>query len=173
MNPAPTPPQVPGGLKALAYLSTASHILEPQQLDHLLLESRRFNQKLGITGVLLYCQGNFFQYLEGEETPLQTVFRRVLASSLHRDLYMLLPASDIHQRHFAQWHMGYSEPPPSLLAQLSQALWVKQAQALPHQPDPAAPGMVLLKSFWIRNQRLGSSAMGMNNGDDAPSETAS
>jgi hypothetical protein len=50
-------------MHAIAYVSAASWNLLEEQLERIVSESRRLNALNGITGVLLYCDGNFMQYL--------------------------------------------------------------------------------------------------------------
>jgi hypothetical protein len=51
----------------IAYVSSASWNLLPEQVERIVAESRRYNALTGVTGVLLHCDGNFMQYIEGEE----------------------------------------------------------------------------------------------------------
>ena len=50
----------------LIYLSSATEMFTKEKLLALLEQSRPNNARLGITGILLYSNGNFMQTLEGE-----------------------------------------------------------------------------------------------------------
>jgi len=56
-------------LKALVYVSSATELLSDQALDELLQGARSTNERIGVTGVLLHCEGNFMQYVEGPRSP--------------------------------------------------------------------------------------------------------
>jgi hypothetical protein len=50
---------------ALVYVSSATKPFSPDELSELLAQARVDNAALGITGMLLYSNGNFMQVLEG------------------------------------------------------------------------------------------------------------
>ena len=70
-------------MHAIAYVSAASWSLLDEQLERIVSESRRLNALNGVTGVLLYCDGNFMQYVEGEERAVVETFARVRKSEYH------------------------------------------------------------------------------------------
>ena len=51
---------------ALVYVSAARKLFDEAELSALLTQCRANNARLGVTGVLLYADGNFMQALEGE-----------------------------------------------------------------------------------------------------------
>lgn len=51
----------------LVYRSAATRSVGPKELDALLWATRRISARRGITGMLLYFEGSFFQVLEGEQ----------------------------------------------------------------------------------------------------------
>ena len=50
----------------MAYVSTASKLFDPAELRDMLKESNLRNKEAGITGMLLYKDGQFMQVLEGK-----------------------------------------------------------------------------------------------------------
>ncbi len=126
-------------LHAIAYVSSASWNLLPAQVDRIVAESRRLNALNGITGVLLYCDGNFMQYFEGGEAAVRETFARIRASASHYQINELMN-QPIARREFAGWTMGFSEPSPDEFVGLASARWARAA--------PAGPGATLLGSFW-------------------------
>ena len=48
-------------MHAIAYVSAASWNLLDEQVERIVSESRRLNALNRITGVLLYCDGNFMR----------------------------------------------------------------------------------------------------------------
>ena len=126
-------------MRAIAYVSAASWNLLDKQIERIVAESRRLNALNGITGVLLYCDGNFMQYLEGEEEAVLETFARIRASESHYQINELMN-QPILEREFGDWTMGFSRPTPEEFVELAAARWKGTAQT--------GPGASLLRSFW-------------------------
>ncbi|GHA58902.1 BLUF domain-containing protein [Pontibacter akesuensis] len=90
----------------LVYLSAAIKIMPDEELHSLLAQSRSNNERSGITGILLYHDGNFIQVLEGEEVQVMNLYYRIEQDSRHRGIIKLF-SSHISQRDFPDWSMGY------------------------------------------------------------------
>lgn len=137
-------------IHAIAYFSTARERLTgPESMDHLLADARDFNQQMGITGVLLHHDGNFFQYLEGAPDAVLLAYQRIRQSSAHYNIVEMLN-SEVDQRHFPNWSMGFAETTRTELQQISQASWMEQlGQISSHAMT--SPGLVLLLGFWQRS----------------------
>lgn len=91
----------------LVYLSTATRLLAEPQLEEILAVSRRNNSAVGVTGMLLYADGQFMQVLEGPPDAVAATFARVRRDPRHRDLIEML-RRDIPEPDFADWAMGYA-----------------------------------------------------------------
>ena len=52
----------------LVYVSAATHAFTKSELLELLNKARANNQRLGITGLLLFKDGDFIQLLEGDKS---------------------------------------------------------------------------------------------------------
>ncbi len=61
---------------SLTYVSSAVRPFAEDELADLLAVSRQNNARLGITGMLLYKDGNFMQVLEGEEAEVRTLYEK-------------------------------------------------------------------------------------------------
>lgn len=109
-------------LEAVAYTSSAIPGLTDGALEQLLVDARQKNQELGITGVLLYHDGSFFQYFEGPPDGVEAVYDRIRQSRLHRGIFELMRAP-IECRSFGNWLMGFTRAPASTVLQLSNAHW--------------------------------------------------
>lgn len=46
-------------------------------------------KKVGVTGVILYRDGFFFQYIEGIEKNLEAVYQRIERSTGHNRIYIV------------------------------------------------------------------------------------
>lgn len=64
------------------------------------------NQKLGVTGILLYNSGNFMQLIEGEEPAVETLYEKIRMDYRHASITLLLKENITH-RNFENWQMGY------------------------------------------------------------------
>ena len=126
-------------MHAIAYVSAASWNLLDEQVDRIVAEARRQNALNGVTGVLLYCDGNFMQYLEGEEDAVVATFARIRASESHYQINELMN-QPILEREFGDWTMGFSRPSPEEFVELAAARWKGTAQT--------GPGASLMRSFW-------------------------
>lgn len=133
-------------LACLAYVSSASRLLSEAELEALLLTARSHNLQAQITGVLLYHDGSFFQFLEGPEAELDAAYARIGASRQHRGIIRLFHrAAD--RRYFDDWQMGFAHAPRSVLLQLAQASWVETlSEGISEGTDSS--GIKLLLKFW-------------------------
>ncbi len=85
----------------------------------ILASSVRHNLEDGITGMLLYSQGNFLQVLEGEQAAVQATYARICQDPRHNNTVMLME-EPVKERHFAQWSMGFRRLSPENAASLPQ-----------------------------------------------------
>ncbi|MDO6706772.1 BLUF domain-containing protein [Photobacterium sp. 1_MG-2023] len=73
-----------------------------------LLESaRKVNLNLGVTGVLLYDSGSFFQVLEGEISIVDSLYKKISNDKRHHRMRKIIQ-EPIESREFAEWTMGYA-----------------------------------------------------------------
>ena len=64
-------------LRSIIYVSSATELFTSETLRDLLAVSRRNNAARGISGILLYWDGNFLQYLEGPREQLDLLMTKV------------------------------------------------------------------------------------------------
>jgi hypothetical protein len=89
------------------YTSKASPSFEEHAIPRLLKAARSNNATQGITGMLLYVEGNFFQVLEGNETAVTEVFDRIRADPRHVRVTQII-REPLFERAFSEWTMGFS-----------------------------------------------------------------
>lgn len=82
--------------------------LGPAELNLLLAKARAANAKLGITGILLFHKGSFFQVLEGPRDVVEGLYQSIRSDQRHSRITKILQES-IPQRNFAEWTMGYPQ----------------------------------------------------------------
>jgi len=90
----------------IVYLSSAKGLFSKEDLTRILQQSQKNNQALGITGVLLYCEGNIIQVLEGPEENVKGLYEVILRDDRHKQIIKLY-SQTIDQRLFGEWSMGY------------------------------------------------------------------
>lgn len=88
------------------YSSAASHALSDEELNDILVASRRNNYRDNVTGLLLYVEGNFFQVLEGKQDNVEALYERILRDPRHSRVVQLV--SGYHPtRQFPNWTMAF------------------------------------------------------------------
>lgn len=90
----------------LIYFSGETKIFKTEHLRALLVQCRRNNDRSGITGLLLYMHGNFFQIIEGEHARVKTLFEVIRIDGRHRRV-ICLSEELVNQREFPDWSMGF------------------------------------------------------------------
>jgi hypothetical protein len=91
--------------------------LAPAELQSLLDECRRKNAVAGITGILLYHNGSFFQVLEGDRNVVEALFEKITKDKRHyRTTKIIL--EPIAERTFGEWTMGCPALSSSQLARI-------------------------------------------------------
>lgn len=136
------------------YVSSAVSLLSDEALEGLLAGARGFNEKVGVTGVLFYTGGAFFQYFEGSPDSVTQVYERIAANRRHHSIRVLLDRR-IGKRLFPDWLMGVSHTTDSEILRLNSAQWNNRARKQGTAADDDSPGLALLRTFWEDNQDVG------------------
>ncbi len=92
----------------IGYVSSAAVEFTKPQLRDLLERSRDKNQRLAITGLLLYRDGNFMQVMEGTEQTVRKLYETVRQDSRHKDIFTLFEEC-IPERDFPDWSMAFHD----------------------------------------------------------------
>jgi hypothetical protein len=95
----------------LIYVSSAVRLFSEAELENLLTESRQGNNSVGITGLLLYKDGNFMQCLEGSKDAVGTLMDKISRDPRHRGVIVLL--GEYAQPEFSAWSKGFKKLDPS------------------------------------------------------------
>ncbi len=101
----------------LIYCSTATRSMSNEDLLALLREARTRNDELGVTGMLLYENGGFFQVIEGEAAVINRLYAMIEADDRHHHLVKIIH-EPIARRVFADWTMGFSRLHPSQVGEI-------------------------------------------------------
>jgi len=101
----------------LIYISAANHEFTEEELENLLQAARENNQSLNVTGMLLFHEGSFIQALEGEQTVVERLYKKIGTDKRHIETKVLY-RGDIPDRDFKNWSMGYYRSNQSSTANL-------------------------------------------------------
>ncbi len=92
----------------LVYVSSATWPFSGEDLRVLLETCRKNNAELGVTGMLLYKDGNFMQVLEGDEGAVRGLYARIAADPRHGG-EITLQEGFAEGRQFPDWSMGFRD----------------------------------------------------------------
>jgi hypothetical protein len=90
------------------YASSASQAFTKPDLLELLEQARQKNAKLGLTGMLLYKDGNFLQVLEAEKEAVTDLVATIERDRRHKGVSVLLRGTS-EERLFPDWTMGFRD----------------------------------------------------------------
>ncbi len=97
--PAPSP-----SISMIAYRSRAVTQPTAADLERIVQQARERNRSEGVTGLLIYDQGSFFQWLEGPASGLARVWESINRDARHRDIEILREQT-MPKRFFGDWDM--------------------------------------------------------------------
>ena len=95
-------------LVSLVYVSAGVRLFREAEIKNILAQSHRNNGRSGITGMLLYRDGNFLQVLEGPDAAVQTTLDRIRTDERHRGI-VVLKTDVIKSRSFSEWTMAFKK----------------------------------------------------------------
>ncbi len=93
---------------SLVYVSSAVTPFSSTELTDLLTVSHENNLPAGITGMLLYKDGNVMQVLEGDEAAVLKLYAKIGRDPRHRGLLTILQGP-LENRQFPDWSMGFRD----------------------------------------------------------------
>jgi Sensors of blue-light using FAD len=97
-----------GDIFSLLYLSEGSIPFSKKDLRELLTKARENNTSLGITGMLVFKDGNFLQVLEGKKETVLALYEKIAQDTRHIRLMTLFQGVS-SQRDFPDWSMGFHD----------------------------------------------------------------
>jgi hypothetical protein len=113
---ATSPPQGPHGDEPLSghafpllynvvYCSRAAAGIDDAAVDRIIATSRRWNPARGITGLLVFGGGIFFQWLEGPRDNVMELMATIKTDARHENVVMLSTTEEVRERLFPDWDM--------------------------------------------------------------------
>ncbi len=143
--PLPAPP-----LSYWVYISSAAPSFRPEDIQRLLEKSRLNNARLGLTGMLLYKEGQFLQMLEGPETVVQEMAAKISHDARHCSIVSLIRANEAQRLFPASWmgFAGFEDVSPEQRTRIDALL--QSATVASEDIDPKIgthPARLLMQTF--------------------------
>lgn len=92
-------------LSQLVYVSVRKEICTEEEIDKILDACKRNNHDDDITGVLLYSNTHFVQYLEGDYRKIMSLYDKIKEDNRHKNVIMI-SSGPTKERLFPSWQMG-------------------------------------------------------------------
>lgn len=89
----------------LVYCSRASAPMDKPGLEKIIATAQHYNPRFGITGLLVYGSGIFFQWLEGPKDNVTSLMKMIAGDARHVDVVLLSEDEEIRERLFPNWDM--------------------------------------------------------------------
>jgi hypothetical protein len=89
----------------LVYCSRATAGVGEDEVARIVATARQRNPVLGITGLLVFGSGVFFQWLEGPSDNVARLMAMLCADPRHDDIVVLTETDEVHERVFPDWDM--------------------------------------------------------------------
>ncbi|MFP4068692.1 MAG: BLUF domain-containing protein [Opitutales bacterium] len=101
-------------LYQIVYLSSATREFTEAELLELLKSSRERNRQRGITGLMLYADGNILHIIEGAAPTVKALYKKIQKDPRHKGLHLLW-SKPVPKRDFPDYTMGFSRESTSTL----------------------------------------------------------
>ena len=94
----------------LVYCSRAAAGIDDNAVAAIIATARRHNPRKGITGMLVFGGGIFFQWLEGPHRSIAELMERLQRDPRHDSIVLLSEDEERRERLFPQWDMEQVAP---------------------------------------------------------------
>lgn len=92
-------------LETFVYCSLAAESVDDVEVDRIIEFSQRRNVARGVTGVLVFSSGVFFQWIEGPPTEVQHLIASLHYDSRHHDIVTLDQSVEKRERLYPGWEI--------------------------------------------------------------------
>jgi len=92
-------------LETFVYCSRAAENVDADEVIRLVAFSQRRNVARGITGVLVFGSGVFFQWIEGPPAEVRTLIANLHDDTRHHDIVTLDRSVEVRERLYPHWEM--------------------------------------------------------------------
>ncbi len=118
-------------IRQLCYISKATGQFEKSDLMELLAKARAANSVKDVTGFLVFDGDHFFQLLEGEDSAVEFIFKKIKNDPRHSNITLLMD-SEAQDRLLADWSMQFFLPADF---ELEDRLSILDVLAVKHERD--------------------------------------
>ena len=108
-------------LETFVYCSRAAEGVDDGEVGRIIAAAQRYNATRGITGVLVFGSGVFFQWIEGPPAEVQTLIVSLHGDPRHYDIVALDRSVEKRERLYPNWEMERVEA-DGIRAVLQEAL---------------------------------------------------
>ena len=92
-------------MKRIKYISRFARDLDAAEIEALVEQARKNNEKNSITGILIASGLMFFQVIEGPEDAVDGLFARILEDGRHRDVLVINSEQNVQYRMYPDWSL--------------------------------------------------------------------
>jgi len=89
----------------MVYCSRATPDVDEAAVQRIIATARRWNPEHGVTGMLVFGSGIFFQWLEGPRDNVMALMARLRNDRRHDSIVLLSEVEDVRERLFPDWDM--------------------------------------------------------------------
>jgi hypothetical protein len=89
----------------VVYCSSAAPGVDEATVDGIIAHARRRNAERGITGMLVFGSGIFFQWIEGPRDAMTGLLTKLKADPRHQNFVTLSETEEARERLFPDWDM--------------------------------------------------------------------
>jgi hypothetical protein len=136
-------------LLRLTYASRAADWLSREDLRQIAQTAQERNRQLGLTGLLLYVEGDFIQVLEGPGSAVEKVYDMIEKDPRNRWVTRL-STERILRRAFEDWSMGCFEV--GLDEMDGESFFILDSAEPRVRPRFSGDFSVFLEQFYARNR---------------------
>lgn len=138
-------------LRQILYTSQSAPPMTDNGCRNILAKSHENNRRDGITGLLvLLPNGTFVQILEGEQSNLHRMMRRIERDPRHDNVGVVFDI-EVPQRSFADWEMGFRAPREDDVADMAGHRNTKSAGELRALFDCNSPAHAVMRTICEAN----------------------
>lgn len=134
----------------LAYVSSATNKLSEKELLSLLEKAKVNNERSGITGLLIYIDGNIIQILEGEKDNVYDIYSKISSDHRHTGILKLLEGS-LSERNFKEWSMQFKSLSYAETSLITGYKNLSKENFLSYSNQVVHPALKLIASFCKTN----------------------
>lgn len=89
----------------VVYCSRAAVGVDAAAVDRIIATSHRNNPRWGITGMLVFGEDIFFQWVEGPRASVERLMALLRSDARHEQIVILSELEEARERLFSQWDM--------------------------------------------------------------------